>query len=291
MERELEAAKERAREAAKENERQRIKELEASAANYERERERERRLERRASKLARSSTLSSIPPTPPPKERELRPKVPKSQTSSSSSATSPPPTRTPSRHHRTHHRSNTADSVMSQGPATPAKPAKLSKSSSRRESSGMNKDASVSSRHQLDQKPLPRPMSETSVDIGDTPMRSPRHAKGVSLANDRKDAIEHVLTNSMPVLPEMTSDGKTSPTRYQYQEHTRMMSPQSNGRMSLGSPAFHGSSYTSFSLQSPYMNTPGRASLGYGYEAAPPREKNNPLPRPPRDISIDLSSL
>ncbi|KAG9016671.1 hypothetical protein FRB90_002588 [Tulasnella sp. 427] len=277
--REREAAREREREAAKEAERQRLKELEA-------EQREQRRLERRSSKLARSSTVSSIPPTPPPKERELRPRESKRQSPTSSSPASPPP-QTPSRH-RTHHRSNTTESVISQAPAPPPKPAKLTKTSSRRESQRASANSPETTRQQPDQKSPTHSQPTTPADPVETPVRSPkdRHTKAASLLSDRRESIDHVLGKSMPVLPGM-ADNSFSPSRYQYQEQTRLMSPQSNARSSLASPSMHGSSYTSFSLQSPYMNTPGRPSLGY--EPAPPREKSNPIPRPPRDISIDLS--
>lgn len=298
----LVAERERDREKARqhwERERQRDDERQRERERHQRreserrrqERDSERALEHRTSyKPQRASTVSTKPPTPPPKGDVHRPK-PSAQASSSSgsSATQATPTRVLSKQSR---RSHTADSVAQAVSSSPTKQAKLRKSPSNRPAPLPAIGANPVPRHHLDDKPLPipRPTSEVSVvpDVKRRESRRDRSTKGasMSMSMDRAEMVEHIIGKPMPMptLPKILDDptlDERSPAQ-QRAYLAAMSTPQSSAtRSSILPPPGHGSAFTSFSVsQSPYNI---HAPLGYGRES-------NPLPRPPRDISLELES-
>ncbi|KAG8904269.1 hypothetical protein FRB99_001972 [Tulasnella sp. 403] len=272
------AAKEKRRkerEATKEMERQRLKEIERE--DYERERERRERHERHLARLGRSSTITTVPPTPPPKHDIIKPAAPLSHSSSSSSGNGPS-RHHHSRHHSSKHQSPTADSSSSQDPP-PQKSSKVSRTSSSRPSDHHHRSVP---KHILENKPLPRPVSEApaaetgaKVHSKESVSKSTRHST---------DRAERGKTKTMPVPPALNID-KDQYGSYRPEDRRSSMSPTGQrGRTSLGSPNV-GSGFTSFSVQSPYSPS-SRPHLGY--VPAPPPGKHNPMPRPPRDISLDI---
>ncbi|KAG8884929.1 hypothetical protein FRB98_002090 [Tulasnella sp. 332] len=234
-------------------------------------RDRERRVSRRSSKLTRASTASTIPPPPPPKND-----VPSSKPSTHSSSSSVVQD-VPARHSRSRRDQNDPSSP-------PARPGKLSKSDKSRPSAPIaNMNIGAIPKHHLDQKSLPRPMSEVRVEQDLSTIKAneafarDRILKGTSLALDRSTMVEHVLGRNGPIA---------SPER---ESQPLLPSPQSRG---LPRSPGHGSVYTSFSLQSPYMNSaPPLHRPQFTYIPAPlGQHRDNPLPRPPRDTSLDIAS-